>query len=216
MGYLHGVSGTKSGGASGNEPRPWRRATAWLIFLGPFFFATYGFANWLASRRDSVGVIVYSWERSIPFLPWTIVPYWSIDLLYAISLFICTTRREVDRHGQRLLFVQLASIAFFIAFPLRFSFDRPHADGVFGALFAALGAFDKPFNQAPSLHIGLLIVIWARFAAHVSSRWRWLLHGWMILIGVSILTTYQHHFIDLPTGVAVGLLAMWLLPDEGE
>lgn len=197
------------------EPRPWRRAAVWLAFLGPFFFASYGLANWLASRRTDVGAIAYEWERSIPFVPWTIVPYWSIDLLYAISLFVCTTRREVDRHAQRLLFTQIVSIAFFIAFPLRFSFDRPASEGLFGALFTALTSFDKPFNQAPSLHIGLLIVIWVRLAAHLSSRlWRWLLHAWMALIGVSVLTTYQHHFIDLPTGLAVGFLALWLLPED--
>ncbi|HYC89533.1 MAG TPA: phosphatase PAP2/dual specificity phosphatase family protein [Thermoanaerobaculia bacterium] len=195
--------------------RPWKRAAAWLAFLGPFFFASYGFANWLASTRADVGVVAFAWERHIPFVPWTIVPYWSIDLLYAISFFVCTTRREVDRHGQRLLFAQLVSIACFIAFPLRFSFERPQSDGVFGALFTALTSFDKPFNQAPSLHIALLIVVWVRFAAHLR-RMRWLFHGWMALIGVSILTTYQHHFIDLPTGAAVGFLALWILPDEEE
>ena len=54
-------------------------------------------------------------------MAWTIVPYWSIDLLYAISPFVCTTRRELDRHAQRLLLVQVISIVFFIAFPLRFA-----------------------------------------------------------------------------------------------
>jgi protein-tyrosine phosphatase/membrane-associated phospholipid phosphatase len=197
------------------EPRPWRRATVWLIFLGPFFFATYGFANWLASRHESVGAIAFAWERSIPFVPWTIVPYWSIDVLYAVSLFVCTTRRELDRHAQRLLLVQIISIFFFIAAPLRFSFDRPDSDGIFGALFTALGSFDKPFNQAPSLHIGLLIVIWTRLAHHSRGFWRWIIHAWMVLIGISVLTTYQHHFIDVPTGLAVGFLALWALPDEG-
>jgi hypothetical protein len=196
------------------EARPWRRALAWLAFLGPFFFASYGFANWLASRRAGVGSIVYAWERAIPFLPWTIIPYWSIDVLYAVSLFVCTTRRELDRHAQRLLLVQIVAVSIFIAFPLRFSFDRPEADGLFGALFAALGAFDRPFNQAPSLHIALLVVIWVRFAHHVNRRAHWLLHLWMALIGVSVLTTYQHHFIDLPTGLALGFLALWLLPDD--
>jgi len=198
------------------NPRPWRRAIAWLAFLGPFFFASYGFANWLASRRVDVGAVAFDWERSIPFVPWTIVPYWSIDLLYCLSIFICTTRRELDRHAQRLLAVQLISIAFFIALPLRFSFDRPVADGLFGALFTALGSFDKPFNQAPSLHIGLLIVIWVTLAQHCAPRWRWILHAWMTLIGLSILTTYQHHFIDLPTGLAVGFAVLWALPDERE
>lgn len=196
------------------EPRPWRRAFFWLAFLGPFFFASYGFANWLASRRVDIGAVAFAWERAIPFVPWTIVPYWSIDLLYTISLFVCTTRRELDRHAQRLLFAQIVSIVFFIAFPLKFSFDRPHVEGVFGTLFAALGSFDKPFNQAPSLHIGLLVVIWVCLGHHVADRWRWLVHVWMALIGVSILTTYQHHFIDLPTGLAVGFAALWALPDQ--
>jgi len=199
-----------------NAERPWRRAAAWLLFLGPFFYASYGLTNWLASTRADVGAIAFAWERFIPFVPWTIVPYWSIDLLYALSLFVCTTRRELDRHALRLLFVQLVSVACFVAFPLRFSFERPETDGIFGALFAALGAFDKPFNQAPSLHIAILVVVWIRLAAHVRHRaLRAALHVWMALIGISILTTYQHHFIDLPTGALVGVLALWSIPAEG-
>ena len=198
-----------------NEPRPWRRALVWLVFLGPFFFLSYGLANWLASRRAHVGSVVFAWERSIPFVPWTIIPYWSIDVLYAVSLFVCTTRDELDRHAKRLLVVQLISIVFFVALPLRFSFDRPEVRGVAGLLFKTLGSFDKPFNQAPSLHIGLLVVIWACLARHLTRRWRWVLDAWMILIAVSVLTTYQHHFIDVPTGLAVGFFAQWAIPDQG-
>src|SRR5688572_31751124 len=100
-------SGPMTGGSSQfrsppvSEARPWRRAAAWLAFLGPFFLASYGFANWLASRRAEVGAIVFDWEAGIPFLPWTIVPYWSIDLLYALSLFVCASRRELDVHAGR-------------------------------------------------------------------------------------------------------------------
>lgn len=186
------------------------RKLAWLAFLGPFFFASYGFANWLASRRAHVGSIVFGWEQHIPFMAWTIIPYWSIDLLYVVSIFVCTTRRELDRHALRLLFVQLVCVACFIAFPLRFSFPKPETHGVSGTLFAALGSFDKPFNQAPSLHIALLVLIWARLGAHTARRWRPALHAWMLLIAVSILTTYQHHFIDLPAGLAAGVIALWL------
>lgn len=193
----------------------WLRSLLWLLFLGPFFFLSYGFANELAAERGVTTSIVFDWERHIPFLPWTIVPYWSIDLLYGLSFLFCRSAGAVDRHGLRLLSVQLVSIAGFILFPLRLAFERPPSEGLFGALFDALTSFDLPYNQAPSLHIGLLLVIWARFALGMRGYWRWVVHGWAMLIGVSVLTTFQHHFIDIPTGVLVGLMCMWIWPDRG-
>ena len=143
---------------------PWKRGVAWLLVLGPFFFASYGFATWTSAQREAVAVLAYAWERSIPFLPWTIVPYWSIDLIYGLSFLACRDEREVDRHGLRLLTVQVVAIACFLAWPMRFSFARPATDGVAGALYAALESFDQPFNQAPSLHSAILVVVWARVA----------------------------------------------------
>src|SRR5207249_862911 len=73
----------------------------------------------------------------------------------------------------------------------------------------------QPFNQAPSLHIALLVILWVLYARHVP-RWAlWLLHPWFLLVGVSVLTTYQHHFIDIPTGALLGFLCLWLWPDRG-
>lgn len=196
------------------EARPWRRGVVWLLFLGPFFFLSYGFANWWAATRTVPGVIVFDWERHIPFLPWTIVPYWSIDLLYGLSFLLCRSRRAVDTHARRLLTAQLVCVSCFIVFPLHFSFQRPATDGLFGTLFDVLAGFDQPFNQAPSLHIALLVVLWARFAEASRGFWRLLTDVWAGLIGLSVLTTYQHHFFDVPTGALVGLLCLWLWPDE--
>lgn len=193
--------------------RPWGAAAGWLAFLGPFFFLSYGLTNWLSSQRSDVGVLVFDWERLIPFLPWTILPYWSIDLLYGLSLFICRDRVELDNQAKRLLAAQLLAVSGFLLFPLRFSFPRPQTDGWAGFLFDVLMGFDKPFNQAPSLHIALLIILWVRYAAHLQGLWRWWLHTWFLLIGLSVLTTWQHHFIDLPTGLWVGLLCLALFPE---
>jgi protein-tyrosine phosphatase len=194
------------------EPHPWRRALAWLSFLAPFFFLSYGFANWAAAQRASVPAMAFAWEHAIPFYAWTIVPYWSIDALYGLSLFVCVTRGELDAHAKRLLTAQLVAIFFFIAMPYRFSFDRPAADGAFGALFDLLAGFDLPFNQVPSLHIALAVVLWTLYARKVRGLARILLDVWFILIGASVLTTYQHHFVDLPTGFALGWLCVWLWP----
>src|SRR5262249_4421181 len=127
----------------------------------------------------------------------------------------CRDERDVDRHGLRLLTVQLVAIACFLAFPMRFSFERPATDGAFGALFAALASFDQPFNQAPSLHIALLVIVWTRFASVLRGWQSAAAHLWFALIAVSALTTYQHHFIDVPTGALLGVFAMWLWPDRG-
>ena len=59
----------------------WKRGVLWLLLLAPLFFASYSFANWLSGQRDDVGTLVFAWESQIPLWPWTIVPYWSIDLL---------------------------------------------------------------------------------------------------------------------------------------
>lgn len=192
--------------------RPWRRAFAWLAFLAPFFFVTYGFANWTAAQRAVVPALAFGWERAIPFWAWTIVPYWSIDALYGLSLFVCASRRELDAHAQRLLTTQLFAVACFVAAPHRFSFERPAADGLFGAMFDALFAFDLPYNQIPSLHIALAVILWVLYARKVRGLARILLDAWFLLIGASVLTTYQHHFIDIPTGFALGWLAVWLWP----
>ena len=194
--------------------RPWRRAVAWLAFLGPFFFISYGFSNWIASRHVEVPAIVFGWEHAIPFWPWTIVPYWLIDLLYGLSLFVCASRREVDTHAKRLLTAQLVAVFSFIAFPYRFTFDRPAVDGVFGFLFDVLLGFDRPFNQIPSLHIALAVILWALYVNHVSRTGRVIVDAVFVLICGSVLTTYQHHFIDIPTGFALGWLCVWLWPDE--
>src|SRR5262249_50335091 len=192
----------------------WKRSALWAAFLAPFFSGSYGFSNWLASQRAGVGSIVFDWERHIPFLAWTIIPYWIIVPLYGLSLFVTTSPRELDRLGRRLITAQVIAVTCFILFPLRLAFARPETSGFSGFLFDALTTFDRPFNQAPSLHIALLVILWDHYVRHVPRAWRLVVHGCGSLIGLSVLTTYQHHFIDVPTGALLGWFAVWLWPDE--
>ncbi|MGY2269767.1 MULTISPECIES: phosphatase PAP2/dual specificity phosphatase family protein [Pseudomonas] len=196
------------------EPGLLKPAVLWLLLLAPLFFSTYGFATWVTSQRSDVGTLVFDWETHMPFWAWTIVPYWSIDLLYGFSLLLPNTRHELKQHALRLLSAQVIAVSCFLIWPLRFTFERPELEGVFGWLFAVLAGFDKPFNQAPSLHIALLVILWVMYQRHTQGFWRWLVHGWFALIGISVLTTYQHHFIDLPTGALAGWLCVWLWPVE--
>ena len=182
--------------------RPLKRAAAWLALLGPVFYTAYGFANWWAASRLSVPTLAFAWERLIPFWAWTIFPYWTINIFYALSLFLARDRHTLDRHAARLLTATLLATVFFVVWPLRFGFGQPEVSGTPAFLFNALRAFDQPFNQAPSLHIALAVILWDWYRRFVHQPlWRLVLHLWVFAICASVLTTWQHHFIDIPTGL---------------
>ncbi len=214
---MSAVTESPAGAAPRSQPeaRPIARAVLWLAGLGPLFYITYGGANFIASLRPHVPEVIFDWERRVPFLDWTILPYWSTNAFYAASVFVCATRRELDTHGKRLLTAQIVAVLCFIAFPLRFAWPKPETSGLFGFLFDALGAFDKPFNQAPSLHVALTVILWNLYRRHLPRLSIPLFTAWSALVVVSTMTTYQHHFVDIPTGALLGFLCVWAWPFEG-
>lgn len=194
---------------------PWKRAAGWLALLGPLFYASYGFANWWAASRAVVPTLAFDWERALPFWQWTIFPYWTINFFYALSVFLARDKHTLDRHALRLLTATCLAVICFLIWPLRFSFGLPEVSGAPAFLFNALRGFDQPFNQAPSLHIALAVILWDWYRRLLHARWaRIVLHVWAFAICASVLTTWQHHFIDIPTGALLGLVCVWLWPLE--
>ena len=201
--------------AAAGIQRPWGWALLWGALLAVVFFGTYNNVNRYTASLEPVTSFYFSWETAIPFWPWTIVPYWSIDLLYGAALFLALDKAMLFRLVKRLLLAQGLCITGFLLFPLKFSFVRPATEGVFGSLFHALGQFDLPYNQAPSLHIVLLVILWRQYLLYAPGRfWPCLVHGWSLLIGLSVLTTWQHHAIDLITGLWVGAFCVLAIPEQ--
>ena len=179
-----------------------------LIFVSVGFAVAYGLANELTSLRADVGDGVFAWERGIPFWPWTIVPYLSICGFFVLSFFVGSDRAELQRHATRLLLALGIAVVCYAAFPLRFTFERPATQGMTGLMFHALTMVDLPYNRAPSMHICVLLLLWVRLLPYTGGWWRVGLHAWFVLIGLSVLTTWQHHVIDVPAGAAVATLSL--------
>ncbi|WP_067270886.1 hypothetical protein [Mitsuaria sp. 7] len=191
------------------QPLHWRPLPC-AVATSAAYAALYTLSNQLTSLRTDVGAGVFAWERAIPFVSWTVVPYLSICVFFVLSFFIDADGDRLRRHVLRLLIVLVVSVLCYAAFPLRFTFERPATEGALGVMFDLLGHCDMPYNRAPSLHIGVLVLMWARFAPVLRGGWAVGLHAWFVLIGVSVLTTYQHHVLDVPAGAALGLAAILL------
>ena len=185
-----------------------------LALVGMLFYASYGLSNHYAASLAYVPEVAFAWERNIPFWEWTILPYWSLNLMYAVAFFLCRDTREQNRYVARLVSAQIVATTCFMLFPLYFGWPKPPTDGLWGVMFDSLVAFDLPYNQSPSLHIALSIIVgafyWTRFP-----KIRLPILLWQSLIALSVLTTYQHHFIDVPTGALLGWLVLWAIPQHG-
>ena len=221
MGYFYGITGAKNQIVVGNMQKlKFERLIYYKIILlaglSIFFFTSYNLTNWYTANLSDVGSLFFSWESLIPLWPWTIVPYWSIDLMYGLAILLASSKQSLKILCLRLFSAQIICIACFLIFPLKFSFERPNLGGFLGLWFDVLMGFDKPFNQAPSLHITLLVILWQFYNCYFQSKFnQLLLHVWCFLIALSVLTTWQHHFFDVPTGLWAGCFCIWLWPENG-
>jgi len=178
--------------------------------LSILFLIVYGSCNWISSRRVNVGTFYFEWERRIPFVPFFILPYMSIDLFFIGAPFLCRTDRELLILVKRIaVAISVAGICFLLV-PMRFAFPRPHADGWLGALFDWFRGMDAPYNLLPSLHAALMLILVDVYFRHTRGFVRVATMVWFILIALSPVLTYQHHVIDIVGGFVLAGVCFWL------
>ncbi len=184
------------------------------VGLSLLFLVVYGGSNWLTSQRVGIGSFYFSWERKIPFVPAMILPYMSIDLFFVAAPFFCRDDRQRRTLARRMAAAILISGACFLAFPLRFAFERPPVGGFLGVIFNNFRQLDRPFNQFPSLHITLCVMLGVFFWDRSRGVMRGAILLWFVLIAASTVLTFQHHVIDVIGGLALAGICLYLFDDE--
>lgn len=184
------------------------------IALSVLFLIVYGGCNWITARRTHVASFYFEWERGIPFTPFFILPYMSIDLFFVVAPFLCPTDRELSILAKRVAAAILIAGACFLLFPLRFAFPRPHVEGWLGAIFDWFRGMDAPFNQLPSLHAALMLILADVYLHHTRGLVRLAIIAWFALIALSPLFTYQHHVIDIAGGVLLAVICFVMFRDR--
>jgi protein-tyrosine phosphatase len=186
------------------------KALAISVGLSLLFLVVYGGCIWITSQRVNVGSLYLEWERKIPFVPFFILPYMSIDLFFIAAPFLCRTDGELKIFSKRVAAAILIGGFCFLLFPLRFAFPRPEASGWLGALFDWFRSMDAPFNLLPSLHAALCLLLVDLYARNLRGVFRVAVLIWFVLIGVSPLLTYQHHVIDIAGGFVLAGYCFYL------
>jgi protein-tyrosine phosphatase/membrane-associated phospholipid phosphatase len=186
-------------------------ALAAAIGLSVLFLVVYSGTNWITSLRSDVGTWYFEWERWIPFVPWMVIPYMSIDLFFVVAPFLCRGRIELKILAARITLAILAAGTCFLLFPLRLVTEPPPVDGLCGFIFDWFRGMDKPYNLCPSLHIALRTILADTYARNLRGVLRFGSHVWFSLIGFSTLLTYQHHIVDVAGGFLLACLCFYLI-----
>ena len=194
--------------------RSTRKALLASAGLSILFLVVYSGCNWITARRAGVGTFYFEWERGIPFVPFMILPYMSIDLFFVAAPFLCRTERELRTFSQRVICAIVVAGVCFLLFPLRFAFPRPHADGWLGAIFDWFRGMDSPHNLLPSLHAALMLILLDVYFRHSRGLIRIAIIAWFSLIAVSPVLTYQHHVVDIAGGFVLAACCFCLFRER--
>lgn len=182
----------------------WRHFALLYGLLTILFVVVFGGADWI-TRHHSVRIHAFwAFELSIPLVPWMVVPYMTMYVVFLLAPFLLP-KRELNRLGFALAQVILVSGVAFLALPAELGFPPATAPGsVWGPWLRLADRLNLDFDLIPSLHVALFATCAGVYATRVAPWARALLGLWLALVTASTVLTHQHHLIDAATGLALG------------
>ena len=161
-------------------------------------------------------------DTMVPFIAWSFVIYLSLYLYYPAAAWFGRDDderiREMFAFYQSLFVMTWVVYMIFILFPTEIYIrdQIPESvrsgEGFWGLWYGDLmHKTDMPYNAWPSLHVtqSLMIVMLLRY-------WK-IVYGWKeiltwiawIALCISVMTTKQHFFFDLATGIVTGIICWY-------
>jgi hypothetical protein len=165
--------------------------------------------NW---RGPTASIVTQtSWDEYIPFHPeWV----WAYLIPYLVGPMIAgfLSRDTFVWYIRRGLVLVFVTLAIFVVLPTRtIRHDKTDlGDGLTARLYQNMIAIDDPpANAAPSLHVSLTCLLALAVIRDFPRYWLVSLAG-AAVVWLATLFTWQHHLIDVTTGVL--LAAVFALP----
>jgi PAP2 superfamily protein len=148
-------------------------------------------------------------DRAIAFEPGWAWVYQSGYLLIVGVPWLLSTTDDIGRYVRG--FISISYIGFICFLLLPITGPRPDVWPSTG-MFALLAMYDRPSNELPSLHVGLLTYTMLVGATVSRTRipsaqciWMLAIAGvWATGVTYAALATKQHYALDIPAGALVG------------
>jgi membrane-associated phospholipid phosphatase len=177
----------------------------WVGFLGITAFMVFYMLPNHFLIFDPIYLKMFAFEKSIPFIPWTIWIYIS-DYIYIAIVFILLKEKEnMNKLFYSQIFLLFTAMIIFFLIPT--TFPRPEVEyvGFSGLVIKLLYSSDNPNNACPSIHVAMTFLAYFGIIKEYK-KYNILFLIWAILISLSTLTIKQHYVIDITCGFLMALL----------
>lgn len=188
----------------------WRQIGRNLLIVLPwtsFLYIGYQLTNryqWTQQHR----LPLLPFEADIPFLPWTVIPYFLLIGGMYLPVLI-ESRPRLMEAMTALTITVLINYTIFILYPT--AYDRPpvpSGDSPGEVLYRWLISIDTPANCFPSGHISVpALGCW--YLTHQRSKRRGVVIALVYaVLAVSVLTTKQHYALDILGGLVTATIGI--------
>ena len=186
----------------------------YIIFITIFFTILYKSSEFYARTLDNVPSYFMSWEEKIPFLTIFMLPYMTSAPFFFGTFLTVKNKKNLNFYVKQAIFLTIVSIIIFFIVPMKFYFPKPEVDNqILKSFFYILGKIDSSFNQCPSLHVSFAFLSAEVYCREVKSKFLKSFFGiWGLLLAISVLFVYQHHFIDFVGGTLIFLITCIIFP----
>ena len=174
-----------------------------------FLYIGYQLTNRYQLRSPAT-LPMLPFEQDIPFLVWTVLPYFLLIGGMYLPVLLQSRARLLESMIALTVTVTI-NYSIFIFYPTVFERPpTPAGDGLAETLYRWLISIDTPANCFPSGHISVpAIGCWYLLHERSRTRGRWITVVYAVL-ALSVLTTKQHYAIDILGGLVTATVGIIL------
>ncbi len=188
-----------------------RTAVTLSVLVSAWFLLVYGGASALSAHVPWRIRVDLPWEATIPFVPWSAVPYLSMLVLLALAPFVIRRTRELALLAFALAAQTALAAVFFVALPVETTFPERVADGGAAWFFLIADTLNLERNFLPSLHVAFAATAVLAFLPSASRRVGAGLCSWAAAIAASTVFMHEHHLADVVAGLVLAGGTWWLV-----